>query len=172
MVTAIMTAASASAFRTELRRLLFDDALSPRDALLALVRCIDLATDAAVQADDADVELLIQRVLAHAAVALAPFLIPAGGHPRIEATALAAATFVASPSEAHWDAYLAAATSSYPFGPGDGCLAVDELGGHGAPGAGDHGAGFIWGVAVQVGVDRARRVLRAEMEAPIGDAEP
>jgi len=164
-MTAASTAASAGALRAELRDIVFDDARPARDALLALVRCLDLAIEDAVRADDAEVEALVCAMLAHAAVALAPLMIPAGqAHPPIERTARAAAGYLASPGEDRWDAFVAAATSSYPFGPGDGCLAVAELGGHGAPGAGDHGAGFVWIAAAQIGADRARDALRAELQ--------
>ena len=65
------------------------------------------------------------------------------------------------PDEAHWDELFAAATATYPFGPGDGCHAVAALGGHGAPGSGcTSGIGFLDSLA---GAAKVLEALRREL---------
>lgn len=109
-----------------------------RDTLLELVRLLDLALrEATAKRDDATLAF-IDEAVARMVVAGAPFYLDAYPRARTRATATlqAAERFVAAPSESTRAAYTRAATSSYPFGPGDGCFAVPELGDHGTPGAG------------------------------------
>jgi hypothetical protein len=158
-----------SELRQQLRRCLADETVSVQQRLLALIRTVDLAYGRLIYQPDADQEALLGAVLAHATVAIAPLLTTAGyaWDGLVEATARAAGAYIKSPTEVHWTAFMEASTNSYPFGPGDGCLAVDELGGHGTPGAGDHGAGFIWFSAIigpEIGPERVYHALLNEMD--------
>ncbi|MEJ7599915.1 MAG: hypothetical protein WKG01_18560 [Kofleriaceae bacterium] len=150
--------------RWELRQCLADP-VPARQRLLALIRAVDLAHDS-LRTGNADIEPLVQQVLARAAVTIAP-LFTTASEPMdvgIAATAVAARAYLASPSEDRWSTFEQAATDSYPFGPGDGCLAIDELGGCGQPGAGDHGAGFIWEAAIVIGMERVCDALHSEID--------
>jgi hypothetical protein len=140
--------------RALLRRL-DDPSTAPAQRLLDVVRMLDLALVAADAVGD-DVSWAHQAV-ARAVIALAP-LVPASDP--IASTTAAALDYATAPSSDAWSALVAAATDSYPFGPGDGCLAVDELGGHGVAGAGDRGPGFVWSVAQECGVDSVCVLLR------------
>ena len=157
--------------RIELAECLRSDVDSAEQRLLAFVRALDLAYDGSGTDLDAELEGLLREILARAAIALAPLVRTEDGEPMptVACTADAARAFVASPTAERWDVFEAASTASYPFGPGDGCLAVDELGGHGARGAGDHGPGFLWQVAVTAGAGRVCEAMRTELGAWLAD---
>lgn len=114
------------------------DPAPSRDTLLELVRLLDLARRQALGERDDATLAFVDEAVARMVMVGAPFYLEA--YPRAQARATAtlraAERFVAAPSESTRAAYLRAATSSYPFGPGDGCFAVPELGDHGTPGAG------------------------------------
>lgn len=110
----------------------------PRDLLVEVVRTVDLAYRAPRGSQAA------QRVIAAMVCALGEALADDDGHGGIAMTTAAARRYLEAPSDDSWGALFEAATMTYPFGPGDGCLALDELGGHGARGAGcASGVGFI-----------------------------
>lgn len=131
--------------------------LLPRQFVLELVRWLDLRIGA--EADGLERELLV-----HALLAAGPLLPPS---PAIDETLRAARAFAVEPTEARYDALTAAATSSYPFGPGDGCFAVRELGYVGCePGSGCRsGAGCLASIAEAVGYDRTADALRSALRA-------
>ncbi|MEZ4383612.1 MAG: hypothetical protein R3A79_19935 [Nannocystaceae bacterium] len=138
------------------------DAPDPdRRALLELVRLLDLALREALGERDEATLAFIDEAVARMVIAGAPFYLDA--YPRAQAraaaTLAAAERFVAAPSESTRAAYTRAATSSYPFGPGDGCFAVPELGDHGTPGAGC--AGGVGCVAYLAPEDAATRLVLA-----------
>ncbi len=123
-----------------------DAGLAPRDAMVALVHRVDLAYHAARRSEPPDDARVVATwlLIARAVVALRPVVSGAEPHPRLDATRDAAERFLADATAERWSELFRAATASYPFGPGDGCLALDELGGHGAPGAGGaSGVGFV-----------------------------
>jgi hypothetical protein len=107
---------------------------------------------------------LLQKTLARIAVATSGMLCAAlqaeAAVHHVTATTRAAREYALHPTEENDNAFFEAATDSFPFGPGDGCLAVEELGGHETRGAGcGSGAGFIWYVAQQIGMGRARAAI-------------
>jgi hypothetical protein len=73
-------------------------------------------------------------------------------HPVVK-TIKAAEAYLLEPSEALFDHYFMAATASYPFGSGEGCYAVGELGYPGCePGSGCiSGAGSLYSMAAELG---------------------
>lgn len=148
-----------------LLRWLDDPSTTPPQRLLHVVRMLDLALIAADAVGDEG--SLAHQAVARAVIALAP-LVPASH--RIASTAAAALDYATAPNGDAWSALVAAATDSYPFGPGDGCLAVDELGGHGAPGAGDGGSGFVWLVAQQCGAESVCVALHDAIATWVGES--
>ena len=147
----------------------------PESWTLGLVRSIDLAYREQSAAGRYQCVSLLELVLAKATAAVAPLLAEqASGaqRERILATGDAAAAFVGTPCEQSEEAFQDAAAASYPFGPGDGCLAVAQLGGHGTPGAGcASGAGFLWDVGHRIGFPRLQALLRREVLTWLGELE-
>lgn len=105
-----------------------------RKTVLAMVRALDLAW----RADRPGVRDFIEQAVCRMVIAGAPLYFEAWprARPAAEETLRAARAFVATPGEDEQDALFRAATNSFPFGPGDGCFAVSDLGTHGTPGAG------------------------------------
>jgi hypothetical protein len=86
----------------------------------------------------------------------------------VEHTLEVAASYAAEPSDAHYGALQAAATNSYPFGPGDGCLAVHEIGFAGcALGSGCRsGSGtLVLGFTPSIGHAAVARAIREDLTA-------
>lgn len=72
----------------------------------------------------------------------------------VQRTLKAAADYLQDQGEPRWSDFVKSSTMSYPFGPGDGCFGIKELG-HGpcGPGSGCRsGIGFLFSVSR----DRAR----------------
>ena len=133
----------------------------PRDILVELVRMVDTVF-VARRGPQA-----VRRVIAEMVCTLGEALDGGGGG--IGRTTAAARRYLERPEAERWGALYEAATMTYPFGPGEGCLALVELGGHGARGAGcASGVGFI----ASTGLDDALVVelLRAYFAAEQADA--
>ena len=133
------------------------------EVVRGLVRRLDLHHVSAVERGDEAARRWVGVALARATYALAPLL--AARHPGarqvIEATAEAALDHATGPTTETARVFFEAATASYPLGPGDGCLAVAELGGHDARGSGcSSGAGFLDEVASAIGADEVVTALR------------
>lgn len=129
--------------------------LPPRELILELVRWLDVRI--AAEPDSLERELLVRAFLA--AGALLPPM------PTLAETLEAARAFLVEPTEARYDALTTAATNSYPFGPGDGCFAIRELGRVGCePGSGCRsGAGCLASIAETVGYDRTADAIRSAL---------
>jgi hypothetical protein len=146
---------------------ILESSLAPRALLLALVRLIDLAVVAA-QGERSFADIALARAVSAAGRAsqtAAP----------IDGVLEAAEAFALDPTEATHTAYQAAATSAYPFGPGDGCLAVPELGEEGCgPGSGCvSGAGTLIQIAEVDGDERVAQAIVTELVAWLhGTADP
>ncbi|MCB9566098.1 MAG: hypothetical protein H6710_02585 [Myxococcales bacterium] len=142
--------------RQQLRALLDADTPAP-ELLLQLVRDLDLAW----RAGDSATHRFIDEALARMLVAGAPLFLAAypRARERASATLQAAEQFIAEPSDENHAAFFRAATDSYPFGPGDGCFAVPELGSHGTPGAGC--AGGVGSIAYLAPASESARLLAA-----------
>jgi len=160
--------------RLALTRCLGDEAGSAQQSVLDFVRTVDLAYDQ-VGGDDPQErqwEAFLRSILARATVATGAMLGADRRAATIDRTVTAAEEYLRSETDERWDEVLQAATDSFPFGPGDGCLAVPELGGHGARGSGDHGSGFIWFVAEMVGPERIRDALATALIPWLSGAQP
>ena len=120
----------------------------------AVVRTLDVA----LRRDPVNLELA--AVLARAVAAVGPPLLEQTQAPTIAATLAAAQSFVDEPTTERYDAYVARATASYPYGPGEGCHAIGECDGT-ANGCAS-GAGTLAQVAAAVGADVVLDRLRAE----------
>lgn len=125
--------------------------LPAREFVLELVRWLDLRMAAVPEG--------VEREILARALAAGPLLPPM---PTVDQTLEAARVFLADPTDARYAALQLAATSSYPFGPGDGCFSIDELGYTGCePGSGCRsGAGGLVSIAETVGYDRVADTIR------------
>jgi hypothetical protein len=82
---------------------------------------------------------------------------------RVRATLAAAGAYARDPSDETELAYLVCATASYPYGPGDGCLAIAGLD-HCGPGSGCFsGAGTLHIIAEEIGFGGVMQALTAEL---------
>lgn len=87
----------------------------------------------------------------------------------VRATRVAAVRYLEQPAAETWDALYRAATTSYPFGPGEGCHAVAALGGHGTPGSGCRsGIGWLWSLSQTIGIPPVMSELIAALAPLIG----
>jgi len=92
-----------------------------------------------------DHERLLRESLVRLTVAVGETLIVEPGA-AIEKTVATASHFLREPSPPNWRSFFNASTNSYPFGPGEGCYGVEELG-HGTCGVGSgcrSGVGFLY----------------------------
>lgn len=151
---------------------------SPRERLIGLVHLLDGVVEAHLRrgAYDDPVVHSVQGILAHAVVATGDALLAAiapEARANVTATIEAARAFTEAPSESAWDVLFDAATHSYPFGPGEGCHALRELGGHGAFGAGCvSGAGFLDAVASVLGDAAVMTTLREHLAPRLRSETP
>ncbi len=143
---------------------LHSHAADDRQWLLDLVQQIDLA----FLADESDqLDAFFDMLLAKATVALGMLIqeVDPEATSTIAATTSAARHYVSDPTEENDLQFWDAATNSFPFGPGDGCYGISELGGHCEAGGGCHScAGFLWEVGRQRGWKPVRARLIAELE--------
>jgi hypothetical protein len=129
--------------------------LAAREVILDLVRWLDAR-------EPQEASSLEAQALARALVACGSAL----EHlPTVVRTLAAAREYVANPTDEQWDALVTAATASYPFGPGDGCFAIRELGFPGCePGSGCRsGAGTLACVAEEIGYETAAAAIRGAL---------
>lgn len=136
-----------------------------------LIRRVDLAYTAAVHRRSGDVEAsvlqFVRLLLARATVATAELIDPI--EEWCTRTRRAAARFVREASDENYALLEDEATNTYPFGPGDGCLAVRALGTHSTPGAGCLSrVGFLDCIAARVGPDRVLRCLEIHLVPWLG----
>ena len=138
--------------------------LDSREWLLHLIGQVDSAFAAV---PPPEVVNFVRALLARATSAVGPLMkgLWPGADENIAATTRAAERYVAAPSHENDLAFFDAATQSFPFGPGDGCLDVDAIGGHRPGGGCRSGAGFLWHVAEDAGHAEVRARLVAALEA-------
>jgi hypothetical protein len=118
-----------------------------RESLLTCINWLDLACA------EAPPESLPPQFLARAIIAAGGALLEHRSYPTVAVTIETAKAYVLEPTEEHYARYFMAATNSYPFGSGDGCYAVVELG-YGKCDAGSgcvSGAGSLWSFASELG---------------------
>ena len=142
---------------------LLNQELSPREFIYELVRWLDLQMAA-------EPEGLGREMLVWAFVAAGP-LVPSMA--TVDRTLEAAHSFVVEPTNTHYGALMEAATNSYPFGPGDGCYGVSNLGYAGCePGSGCRsGAGCLVSLAEVIGYDRTTEAVRGALRSHLDDSD-
>ena len=147
--------------RDAIRRIALEKILSPpsRESLLELIRWLDQVCAGP------SVDSLQQQILARAIIAAGHKLLEKRPLPNIRATIEAAEAYVLAPTEEHFDLYFTAATASYPFGSGEGCYAVADLGYPNCePGSGcTSGAGSLDSIAAELGDEVVMRALVEEL---------
>lgn len=106
-----------------------------------------------------------QQILARAVIAVGYELAKQEVPPTVRATLHAAEAYVLDPSEERYADYTKLATASYPFGSGDGCYAISEIGIEGCqPGSGCiSGAGSLLSMSIDMGEDDLMQLIAAEV---------
>ena len=142
-----------------------DDQKPAQARVLALVETLDLAVLA--EREDDRQHGPAAQILARAVVAAGGPLLAADPAPpaavirAVGATRAAAVAYADAPGDDTELAYFTCATGSYPYGPGDGCLATGDAC---EPGSGCwSGAGTLACVAATTGFDAVIRALSAEL---------
>lgn len=130
-----------------------------------LVQALDLDIAAAIATDPR--HGIAEQALARAVAAIGrPLLAHCDDGlraSRVRATLAAAGAYARDPSDETGLALAVCATASYPYGPGDGCLAITDMD-HCGPGSGCiSGAGTLHATAWEIGFGEAMRVLAAEL---------
>jgi hypothetical protein len=136
------------------------DELMPAEArVIALVGVLDRAVVRAIQ-DERD-HGIEARVLARAVVAAGRPLMERAPAPTIAATLAAAEVYARSPGDETQSEYFACATSSYPYGSGEGHYGIDD---GCEPGSGCiSGAGTLHCVGRQIGFEVVVGALMADL---------
>jgi hypothetical protein len=131
---------------------------APRERLVSLIGHLDRTI-----ADRYVAESFRSQLLTRAVAAAGRALLACSPVDVLEHTVAAADAYVAAPSEETFAAYYVAATSSYPYGQGDGCYSVVPGLGCG-PGSGCRtGAGTLVEVALVIGDDRTLDAIANEL---------
>lgn len=131
-------------------------------SLLEYIRWLDLEC-ASASPEALQKQILTRSIVAAGRVLVAKQAFPTS-HP-VVATIQAAERYCLEPTEERFDSYFKAATASYPFGAGEGCYAVSELGYAGCEaGSGCiSGAGSLYQIAAFVGVEVAVQQIAQEL---------
>jgi hypothetical protein len=140
-----------------------------RETLLEFIRWLDL------ECSEAPVESVQVQILVRSMIAVGHRLLEELSISTVAATVATAESFVLEPSEERHDHYFAAATDSYPFGSGDGCYALAELGNDGcSPGSGCiSGAGSLGCFSEELGDAVVMEVIAGELIPWLrGETEP
>lgn len=143
-----------------------------QELLFELIRWLDLACSEE-SLDSLPMQILTRSVIAAGRGLVKKRAYP-GNHPVVK-TLQAAEAYNLLPTEVTFDRYFYAATNSYPFGTGDGCYVVNELGYAGCElGSGcTSGAGTLDQIAYEVGAEEVMRLI-AEAVVPWlkGEGDP
>jgi hypothetical protein len=135
-----------------LKQIALEKLLSPpcEESLLNWINWLDLES-AMASPESVQVQILTRSVVATGYELVKKQNFPAT-HPVVK-TIKAAEVYILEPSQDLFDNYFMAASDSYPFGSGEGCYAVDELGYPGCePGSGCmSGAGSLYNMAGVLG---------------------
>jgi hypothetical protein len=131
-------------------------------SLLTLISWLDLACATASPASFQ--KQLLTRAIAAAGYELVKKKNFPADHPVI-ATIKAAEAYLLAPTDETFAGYFSAATNSYPFGAGEGCYAIRELGYPGCePGSGCmSGAGSLYNIAHATGFEVVWQSITSEL---------
>lgn len=123
----------------------------PAGQAVCVLRCLVSWLDRTVPPEPGSVQVqALTRMIAAAGRLLLAGLPGLAGE-GVSRTVVAAEAYASEPGEDSFVAYFEAATGSYPYGAGDGCLSMDSGAGCG-PGTGCRtGAGTLWQIAATVG---------------------
>jgi hypothetical protein len=140
--------------------ILTDGSAPAESRVRALVAALDLAAAAARQADR-DHGFAVQA-LARAVAAAGRPLLKRNPAPTVAATLAAARAYATAPGDETDLAYFECATSSYPYGSGEGHYGIETQGCQ--PGSGcTSGAGTLYFAACEAGFDVVICALTAEL---------
>jgi hypothetical protein len=143
-----------------------------QESLWELIRWLDVLCRGA-SFDSLSMQTLVRAVIAAGRGFVTQRAFPRN-HP-VARTLRAAEEFSLAPTEAKFDRYFDCATDSYPFGTGEGCYAVKELGYAGCePGSGcGSGAGTLDQIAQNIGAAAVMALIAAEVIPWLNDeADP
>lgn len=154
--------------RQRIAELVASSALADPELLIQVIHQVDLGfQEAARRGDPGETDVAaVKRFVALCTEVTGPLVAAQRPEARvgIEKAATAATAYLAHPDEQTRAAYFAACTAVYPFGPGDGCHSLPELGGHGAPGCGcTTGVGFLAQVAYASSPSEVMALLRRDV---------
>lgn len=132
-----------------------------KTALLEFIRWLDLTAREEIMGGD--LNPLTPLLLAQVIIVLGNELDKIKKvSPQLLATVNAAKNYIQDPNDATHLTYFEAATASYPFGPGEGCYQVEELGysncewGSGCP----SGAGTLYQISLQLGEEMTVKLIK------------
>ncbi|OQD56850.1 hypothetical protein BM536_006955 [Streptomyces phaeoluteigriseus] len=155
-----MTSEQSPSLSAALLSLLEGDGRDPLDRIDDMVEALDRAILRDVLHDVS--HGMAAQTLARAVIALGSPLLQHTNLPQIALTLEAARAYADSPDDKTKQAYLERATHSYPYGPGDGHLGLDDRGCE--PGSGcTSGAGTLRQTANALGGDTALHALAAAL---------
>jgi hypothetical protein len=156
-----MTSGQSPSLAAALLFLLGGDGRDPLDRIDDMVEALDRAIMQDLRHDNS--HGVAAQALARAVVALGIPLLQHTNLSRIALTLEAARVYADSPDDETLQAYVERATHSYPYGPGDGCLALDDRE-CGEPGSGcPSGAGTLRYTANELGGETALPALAAAL---------
>jgi hypothetical protein len=133
-----------------------------QESLLDLIHWLDLTCS------DESLDSLPRQILTRGVIASGKELMKKRAYPSnhpVAKTIQAAEAYSLTPTEAAFELYFHSATNSYPFGTGEGCYAVKELGYAGCePGSGcKSGSGTLDQIASEVGAEEVMRLIAKEI---------
>ena len=143
-----------------------------KQSLLDLLSWLDLEC-ATASAETFQKQLLTRSIVAAGYELATKQAFPAI-HP-VRKTLEAAELYCLEPTEEHFDRYFEAASASYPFGSGEGCYAIADLGYSGCePGSGCmSGAGSLYSLATELGAEVVGQLIAQELILWLqGEADP
>ena len=133
-----------------------------QELLFELIRWLDLLCS------EESLDSLPMQILTRSVIAAGKGLVKKRAYPRnhpVVKTLQAAEAYSLLPTKVAFDRYFYAATNSYPFGTGEGCYAVKELGYAGCElGSGcKSGAGTLDQIAYEVGAEEVMQLIAEEV---------